>query len=687
MIVNGNEIEILAPAGSFENLKTAILSGADSVYFGLSNFNARRNAENFSGFEDIKEAVDFCHLRGKKAHVTLNTLVYDNEIQDLVKEVEVINKAGFDAIIVQDLGVINILKQISKVPIHASTQLSVHNVSDAKKLKDMGFDRVVLSRELSLNEIKRIMDEVDVEVEIFIHGALCMSVSGQCYFSSALGERSGNRGLCAGVCRLPFHVKEKGRYDLSLKDVCYIDYIEEFADMGIASLKIEGRMKSKEYVKCVVSEIRNKIEFGKYNKKLLKDVFSRSGFTDGYITGNRNNMFGIRSKEDKSYTKAAIEDIRNKDIYEDKVKVDIKYDFSLGKNSYLEIIDEDKNIVSVKGDMIEEAKNKPTAKENIEKNLLKLGSTVYEINDMEGKADNNIFVPISSINELRRNATDKLDKIRISKFPVYDIEKLIKPKDKRRPIGGKNIAVINDINTLNEFILDYFDETYIPLFELNKLNKDLIVKYKGKLGVEIPRVYFDDEANINKNLLKAKEFGIKKGLAHTIGKIVLLDKLDFEIMTGFGTNITNSYSVDLLEKEIHNLKNVTLSFENIINNINKIKSNTELSIIVYGYLPLMTARNCPVKEEIGCKNCNKKLSLNDRMGKKFRVKCNGQTSELYNTYPLCVFDRLNKLDSDINKIFMFNDENKNDIKNIIKHYENSELLNDSTRGCYFRKLL
>ena len=215
----------------------------------------------------------------------------------------------------------------------------------------------------------------------------------------------------------------------------------------------------------------------------------------------------------------------------------------------------------------------------------------------------------------------------------------------------------------------------------------MIVKYKGKLGVEIPRVYFDDEANINKNLLKAKEFGIKKGLAHTIGKIVLLDKLDFEIMTGFGTNITNSYSVDLLEKEIHNLKNVNLSFENIINNINKIKSNTELSIIVYGYLPLMTARNCPVKEEIGCKNCNKKLSLNDRMGKKFRVKCNGQTSELYNTYPLCVFDRLNKLDSDINKIFMFNDENKNDIKNIIKHYENSELLNDSTRGCYFRKLL
>ena len=199
MLVNGNEIEILAPAGNFENLKTAILSGADSVYFGLGNFNARRNAKNFSTFEEVKEAVDFCHLRGKKAHVTLNTLVYDNEIEKLIEEVEMINKAGFDAIIVQDLGVINILKQISHVPLHASTQLSVHNVSDAKKLKEMGFDRVVLSRELSLVEIQRILDEVDIEVEIFMHGALCMSVSGQCYFSSALGERSGNRGLCAGV--------------------------------------------------------------------------------------------------------------------------------------------------------------------------------------------------------------------------------------------------------------------------------------------------------------------------------------------------------------------------------------------------------------------------------------------------------------------------------------------------------
>lgn len=687
MIVNGNEIEILAPAGSFDNLKTAILSGADSVYFGLSNFNARRYAENFSKFEDIKEAVDFCHLRGKKAHVTLNTLVYDNEIKDLIEEIEVINKVGFDAIIVQDLGVINILRQISKVPLHASTQLSVHNVSDAKKLKDMGFDRVVLSRELSLNEIKRIMDEVDVEVEIFIHGALCMSVSGQCYFSSALGERSGNRGLCAGVCRLPFCVKDKGRYDLSLKDVCYIDHIEEFANLGIASLKIEGRMKSNEYVKSVVSEIRNKIESGKYNKELLKDVFSRSGFTDGYITGKRNNMFGIRSEEDKSYTKAAVDEIRNKDIHEDKVKVNINYDFSLGKNAYFKMTDEDNNRVFVKSDIIEEAKNKPTTKENIEKNLLKLGSTVYHAENITGISDENIFLPVSKINEIRRNATDKLDEIRLSKFPSYDIDKLAKPKDKIRPIGSKNISVINDLSILDDFILDYFDETYIPLFDISKLNKDLIDKYKDKIGVEMPRVYFDDETDINKNLLKAKEFGIKKGLAHTIGKINMLDELDFKIMTGFGTNITNSYSVDLLEKEIHNLKNITLSFENTINNINKIKTNTELSIIVYGYLPLMTARNCPVKEEIGCKNCNKNQYLTDRMDKKFRVKCNGQTSEIYNTYPLCIFDKLDRLDSDINKIFIFNNESIYDIKKVITYFEKKEMINNATRGCYFRKLL
>lgn len=687
MLVNGNEIEILAPAGNFENLKTAILSGADSVYFGLGNFNARRNAKNFSTFEEVKEAVDFCHLRGKKAHVTLNTLVYDNEIEKLIEEVEMINKAGFDAIIVQDLGVINILKQISHVPLHASTQLSVHNVSDAKKLKEMGFDRVVLSRELSLVEIQRILDEVDIEVEIFMHGALCMSVSGQCYFSSALGERSGNRGLCAGVCRLPFYVNDKNRYNLSLKDACYIDYIDTFAKMGIASLKIEGRMKSNEYVKSVVCAVKDKVEKGYYNKKQLENVFSRSGFTDGYITGKRNDMFGIRSEEDKSYTKQISEEIKKMDIEEEKVKVNVTYDFSLGEKAYVKVTDKEGVSVEQFGPIIEQAKNKPTLKENIEKNLSKFGDSIYFVDKMDGNTDDNIFIPVSAINEMRRNAIKEMDSIRLNRFKTYDIDTLKKINKKDIVREHKNIAVLSNINLLTNKVLNYFDIIFVPLFQVRNISKDVIEKYSEKLGVEIPRIYFDREDNIELMLDTAKEIGINKALSHTIGKIYLADEKGFDVYSGFGSNITNSYSVDILEKNINNLKNITLSFENTVNNINKIKTNTPLSVIVYGYLPLMTVRNCPVNEEVGCKNCNKNKSLTDRMGKKFKVKCNGQTSEIFNTYPVCIFDKLDKLKDNIDRVFLFTNENSKEVDIIIDKYLRKERLAESTKGCYFRKLL
>lgn len=687
MLVNGNEIEILAPAGNFENLKTAVLSGADSVYFGLGNFNARRNAKNFSTFEEVKEAVDFCHLRGKKAHVTLNTLVYDNEIEKLIEEVEMINKAGFDAIIVQDLGVINILKQISHVPLHASTQLSVHNVSDAKKLKEMGFDRVVLSRELSLVEIQRILDEVDVEVEIFMHGALCMSVSGQCYFSSALGERSGNRGLCAGVCRLPFYVNDKNRYNLSLKDACYIDYIDTFAKMGIASLKIEGRMKSNEYVKSVVCAVKDKVEKGYYNKKQLENVFSRSGFTDGYITGKRNDMFGIRSEEDKSYTKQISEEIKNMDIEEEKVKVNVTYDFSLGEKAYVKVTDEEGVSVEQFGPIIEQAKNKPTLKENIEKNLSKFGESIYFLDKIDGNIDDNIFIPVSAINEIRRNAIRQMDTTRLNRFKTYDIDTLKKINKKDIVREHKNIAVLSNINLLTNKVLNYFDIVFVPLFQVKNISKDVIEKYSKKLGVEIPRIYFDREDNIESMLDTVEEIGINKALSHTIGKIYLADEKGFDVYSGFGSNITNSYSVDILEKNINNLKNITLSFENTVNNINKIKTNTPLSVIVYGYLPLMTVRNCPVNEEVGCKNCNKNKSLTDRMGKKFKVKCNGQTSEIFNTYPVCIFDKLDKLKDNIDRVFLFTNENSKEVDIVIDKYLKKERLAESTKGCYFRKLL
>ena len=551
----------------------------------------------------------------------------------------------------------------------------------------MGFDRVVLSRELSLMEIQRILDEVDIEVEIFMHGALCMSVSGQCYFSSALGERSGNRGLCAGVCRLPFYVNDKNRYNLSLKDACYIDYIDTFAKMGIASLKIEGRMKSNEYVKSVVCAVKDKVEKGYYNKKQLENVFSRSGFTDGYITGKRNDMFGIRSEEDKSYTKQISEEIKNMDIEEEKVKVNVTYDFSLGEKAYVKVTDKEGGSVEQFGPIIEQAKNKPTLKENIEKNLSKFGDSIYFVDKMDGNTDDNIFIPVSAINEMRRNAIKEMDSIRLNRFKTYDIDTLKKINKKDIVREHKNIAVLSNINLLTNKVLNYFDIIFVPLFQVRNISKDVIEKYSEKLGVEIPRIYFDREDNIELMLDTAKEIGINKALSHTIGKIYLADEKGFDVYSGFGSNITNSYSVDILEKNINNLKNITLSFENTVNNINKIKTNTPLSVIVYGYLPLMTVRNCPVNEEVGCKNCNKNKSLTDRMGKKFKVKCKGQTSEIFNTYPVCIFDKLDKLKDNIDRVFLFTNENSKEVDIVIDKYLRKERLAESTKGCYFRKLL
>lgn len=684
MNVNGKEIEILAPAGNMENLSTAIKYGADSVYFGMGNFNARRNAKNFSSFEEVKEAVDFCHMYNKGAHLTLNTIVYDKEIKDLVKEIEIINKAKFDAIIVEDLGVVNLLKQMTNIPLHASTQLSVHNVSEAKKLKEMGFSRVVLAREMSLKEMKRILDSVDIEVEIFIHGALCMSVSGQCYFSSALGDRSGNRGLCAGVCRLPFYVEKEGSYDLSLKDVCYIDYIKEFADIGISSLKIEGRMKSKEYVKTVVGEIKEEVTKDSYDKNLLSSVFSRDGFTDGYITGKREDMFGVRSVNDKKKTACTLNTI--KEYEEDKILLDIKYNIEEGKEGVVCFCDEENNVEISLG-QIEKAKNKPVTKEKIEENLCKMGGTIFKVNNINGQLYGNVFIPVSKINEARREGIEKLSCLRLEKFKMGKFKPYTKIKEKNSNNSSKNIGVFKNIEMIDEEILNFFDIIFLPLFDFFSLDEDLINKYQDKIGVEIPRIYFDDEKKITTALNNIKKHKVNKVLAHTIGKLDIADKLGFNVYSGFGTNVANSYSVDLLENEIKNIKDITCSFENTLTNINNIKSNVNKSMIIYAHIPLMIVRNCPVKQEIGCKKCDKNKGLIDRKGEKFKVKCNGITSEIYNSKAVCLFEDLDKIDDNINKVFLFNYENKQEIKDIINKYKIGKNIDKNTKGCYFRKLI
>lgn len=685
MIVKGREIEILAPAGNFDNLKTAVDSGADSVYFGLSSFNARRNADNFSTFDDAKRAVDYCHLRGARAHVTINTIVYDEEFSELEKTVRIANSAGFDAVIVQDLGAVSLIKQMTDIPLHASTQMSAHSASDAMKLKEMGFKRVVLAREMSLDEIRKVVESVDIETEIFVHGALCMSVSGQCYFSSALGERSGNRGLCAGVCRLPFHVNEKGRYALSLKDQSVIDYIETFAETGITSLKIEGRMKSSAYVKTIVEQTRKMAETSSYDRKLLESAFSRQGFTDGYITGKRDNMFGVRSEKDKEKTRQAEKALAGKNPEGIKHSIYLSCTAREEKPFTVTAYDEERS-VTVFSDTVQKARKKAVNVEDIKKNLSKFGNTVYEPEEIHVDLDEGIFIPVSVINGARRELCEKLDEKRLEGFRRKEASAFHKKHEGIHENVRKDTGMFYDIRVLDEEIMNLFDTVFVPLFDLEKAAEKTGEKNLEKLGVMIPRVWFEDDRILENHLEKAKKLGISKAMAHTLGRCQMADSLGFEVYTGFGMNTANSEAVSVIEKEIKGLKDITLSFENTFNRMNRIESETALSAIVYGRLPLMITRNCPVKEEISCRKCRRSSSLTDRMNEKFPVRCASGTSEIYNAHPLCVFERDDRLSDRINRILLFATEGKREIRNVMKAYSERENIPESTRGCYFRKL-
>ena len=297
--------EILSPVGSWEMLEAAVKSGADAVYLGAKDFSARRNAQNFTN-EELKKAVEYCHIRGVKVYLTLNILIKDSELESAFELAKNAYNSGIDGIIVQDLGLAKVLHDyLPELPLHASTQMSVHSISALPILSRLGFTQVVVAREMSLEDLTEFCKEAkkyNITVEVFVHGALCMSVSGQCLLSAYLGSRSGNRGLCAGPCRLPFKADGGTGYDLSLKDLSLLEYIKELYEIGVRSFKIEGRMKRPEYVAAATYACKQALESGKVDCELsntLQNVFSRSGFTSGYLENKLGkDMFGIRTKED-----------------------------------------------------------------------------------------------------------------------------------------------------------------------------------------------------------------------------------------------------------------------------------------------------------------------------------------------------------------------------------------------------
>lgn len=399
-------LEILAPCGGTESLIAAVNSGANAVYLGETTFSARRNAENFTP-EQLKEAVRLCHLSGVKVHVALNTLVFDTELDKLEKTVEMIADCGVDAVIVQDFGVAKTIKKIADIPLHASTQMTVTSVSGAEMAKEAGFSRVVLAREMSLKEIERVVKSVDIETEIFVHGAICVCLSGQCYMSAMLGGRSGNRGLCAQPCRLNFTC-DKRENVLSLKDLSLVSHLREIEKIGVASVKIEGRMKRPEYVAAAVTACRKALAGEAPDMENLRAVFSRSGFTDSYYNGTFEKMQGVRTKEDVVAAPKAINELKQlyKDVYK-RYSVDISAEIHDGQPS--ECTAECGGIsVTVTGDVPQQAINKPSTAEDIAARLSKLGGTVFEPGNVTCNIDSGLILSASAVNSLRRDVIEKL---------------------------------------------------------------------------------------------------------------------------------------------------------------------------------------------------------------------------------------------------------------------------------------
>lgn len=654
-----------------ESLVAGVRSGANAIYLGGKSFNARRNAGNFDN-EEMKKAVEYCHQRGVKVYLTLNIIVSDEEMREAYNAVKDALSNGIDAFIVQDIGVAKMIREhFPTARLHGSTQMSIMSPSGAKAAEQMGFKRIVLPREMSLDEIKEIRENTSLELELFVHGALCMSVSGQCYLSSMIGSRSGNRGLCAQPCRLPFTAGGNATHALSLKDLSLVGELDKL--VGITSLKIEGRMKRPEYVSAAVSAVKKAID-GKYTPSdefMLRSVFSRSGFTDGYLNAKLGkNMFGTRQKEDVvSASNSVLKEIAKN--YEKEVPllpVNIDFVCKNGENALLKMTSGDKS-VKVVGDVPEKAINKPMTAESLTERLGKLGGTQFYANEVNITVDDGLILPASKINEMRREAVEKLNKTdKISfKYKAFDVVRAkAKNSTPYATASFKSAAQIPDKHP--------FKTVFIPI---DSSVEDFV---DNRAGVVLPRGLFGIENELKSKLEKLKKTGVNKALCGNIGSYQLCKDMGFEVWGDFGLNVFNSVSANLVDRPI-------LSFELTQSQINNINA-PDTGMLVYGYAPLMLTRNCPIKNDIGCFECNGHGHLTDRKGMKFPVICSDfPCVEMLNCVPTYMLDRLDEIHTDFIH-FAFTVESEKQVENIISLYESGAKPDFKyTRGLYQRGAL
>ena len=680
--------EILAPVGSREALEAAVRCGADAVYLGQKSFSARADSRNFDP-DALREAVAYAHRFGVRVHQALNIVTFDREFPALKDCIRAACDAGVDALIVQDWGVAAAVKALApSMPLHASTQMAIHSPEGVRAAGELGFSRVVLARELSREEIAAIRSSTSLELEVFVHGAHCMSVSGQCYLSAMLGGKSGNRGRCAQPCRLPFSagcpgVPKAGEAVLSLKDLCLIPRLPELAAMGIESFKIEGRMKRPEYVAAAVTACRAALDGREPDLDALQAVFSRSGFTSAYFDSQIDRkMFGFRRKEDVEAASGVLRDLQAS-FQKETPRFPAAMTLTLEPDRPASLtLSADGRTVTVSGELPRESEH-PADEAAARKFLGKLGGTPYFLDQVSVRNAGALSLPASGFNALRREAVERLDALRTAVEPRFTGGKL-------PPLPAKNPT------SSQELWGEFRAFSQVPVQEARRLARILLPvpeleahlpelsPFLPRLAAYLPRFTFSGEDAWLPRLQKLREAGVSALWCSNAAHIFLGRAAGMELLGSPWLNLTNSQS--LLAGERLGLSAAALSMEIALPDALRLKSEIPLGMAAYGALPLMSFRSCPIKAQLGCGKCRKQGFLTDRKGVKFPVSCDfdGSVSFLYNSVPLELSGRLKELSSFFLVLF-FTQETREEAAAVLRRCAADQPPQGSfTRGLLYR---
>jgi len=691
-------MELLAPAGSMEALRAAVCNGADAVYLGADTFNARINARNFSA-ADLQEAVVYCHVRGVKVHLTLNTLVLDREMPRAAELIRLAASCGVDAFIVQDLGVVSLCRQLAPdVPIHASTQMSIHSLEGVMEAAALGCSRVVLARELPAEEIAHICKKSPVEIEVFVHGALCMCYSGQCYLSSVIGRRSGNRGQCAQPCRLPYGYGrfESTRYPLSLKDNCLAGELDELRRMGVASIKIEGRMKRPEYVAIVTRAYRTVLNGGKLMPSDLQELetaFSRQGFTDGYFRGQTgSDMFGRRQEGEDTADLFASARATYEQGEPQRIGVRFYAMIRRGEPAQLAVEDPDGNLCRTRGPVPEQAVYRSLTPQDLEQQLKKTGGTPYLCTAVRSSLDPDLMLPASAINAMRRDVIAELTAKRGRAAPAH-LNAYDEPPRYDGIAGEPQLTIaVRTAGQITSRMLSMKPTVlYVPLSELAE-HPDLPqrVSVETQLAAILPRVIWSGElAPVARQLRTVYELGVRQVLAGNLGQLHIARAAGFAVRGDFGLNIVNSRAMRYLREQ--GLDSQLLSFELTLPQIRDISKAVPAELLIYGRLPLMLMENCVMKNRTGICACQTgTVRLVDRVGEEFPIVKDPGTCRnvLLNGKKLYLLDKKDALRGmGLWALrLQFTTENPGEIDKVLMDYQGRAVFDAGsyTRGLYSR---